>query len=88
LAPGGEWLIWDALVPARAAGADNSFLINLHTKLPKETIDYGYSVLRLDFARDTAYYRGLAERAGFQVAGSELIGQNRKAFFLRLRKGE
>lgn len=88
LAPGGEWLIWDASIPARAASGDNTFLINLHTRLPKETIDYGYSVLRLDVERDPAYYRSLAEQAGFKVESSELIGRNRKAFFLRLHKPE
>jgi len=88
LAPGGEWLIWDASIPARSASGDNSFLINLHTKLPKETIDYGYSVLRLDMERDTSYYRGLAEQAGFRVLNSELLGRNRKAFFMRLQKPE
>lgn len=88
LAPGGEWLIWDASIPVRAAGEDNSFLINLHTRLPKETIDYGYSVLRLDFKRDPAYYRALAEQAGFQVANVELLGRNQKAFFMRLHKPE
>jgi ubiquinone/menaquinone biosynthesis C-methylase UbiE len=88
LAPGGEWLIWDALIPPRSAEGDNTFLINLHTKLPKETIDYGYSVLRLEVQRDTGYYRSLAEQAGFQVANVELLGRNRKAFFMRLHKPE
>ncbi|HKE26804.1 MAG TPA: class I SAM-dependent methyltransferase [Bryobacteraceae bacterium] len=88
LAPGGEWLIWDASIPARAAGEDHSFLINLHTRLPKETIDYGYSVQRLDFNRDPAYYRALAEQAGFQIATVEILGRNQKAFFMRLHKPE
>ncbi len=87
LGSGGEWLIWDASIPARSATTtDRTFLINLHTKLPKETIDYGYSVLRLDLARDPAYYRGLAEQAGFQVAKLELLGRNKEAFFMDLRK--
>jgi len=88
LSPGGEWLIWDASIPARSGQGDDSFLINLHTKLPKEVIDYGYSVRRLDMQRDPGYYRALAEQAGFHVAGVELPGPNRKAFFMRLRKPE
>ncbi len=88
LSPGGEWLIWDASIPARSTSGDNSFLINLHTVLPKGTIDYGYSVLRLDMERDPAYYRGLAEKAGFQVANVEPPGPNRKSFFMRLKKPE
>ena len=86
LEPGGEWLIWDASIPPRSTGTDQTFLINLHTILPKETIDYGYSVLRVDLARDPAYYRALAGQAGFQVAKLELLGRNRKAFFMGLRK--
>ena len=86
LQPGGEWLIWDASIPARSATDPKNFLINLRTRLPMETIDYGYSVLWLDRARDTAYYRGLAEQAGFQVVNVELVGRNKKAFLMDLRK--
>jgi ubiquinone/menaquinone biosynthesis C-methylase UbiE len=86
LEPGGEWLIWDASIPPRSTSADRTFLINLHTVLSKETIDYGYSVLRLDLARDPVYYRALAEQTGFQVEKLELLGRNRKAFFMDLRK--
>jgi len=86
LAPGGEWLIWDSPITALTDGAGKEFTVHLHTKLPKEAIDYGYSVLRLDVERDVAYYRVLAEKAGFRVAGVEPIGQNKKAFFMRLRK--
>ena len=88
LAPGGQWLIWDASIPVRSAGADNTFLIHLHTKLPKESINYGYSVQRLDVERDATYYRALAEQAGFRVASIEVLGRNRKAFFMRLQKPE
>ena len=86
LAPGGEWLIWDASIPARSATVDNNFLVNLHTKLPKETIDFGYSVQRLDVQRDADYYRALAEQAGFQVGNVELAGRDRKLFFMNLHK--
>jgi ubiquinone/menaquinone biosynthesis C-methylase UbiE len=86
LAPGGEWLIWDSPIPARVAGEDDTFTIHLHTKLPKEAIDYGYSVKRLEVDRSTAYYRMLAEKAGFQFVSSEPIGQKQRAFLMRLRK--
>ena len=86
LSPGGEWLIWDATIPLRAAAGDNTFTIHLHTKLPKETIDYGYSVMRLDVERNTEYYGRLAEQTGFKVAKTEVLGQNRKAFFMHLKK--
>jgi|SRR5579872_4172898 len=88
LAPGGDWLIWDASIPARSAGSDKEFLINLHTRLPKETIDYGYSVLRLDVERNPGYYRALAEQAGFRITTLDLPGRNRQAFFMRVHKPE
>lgn len=88
LAPGGEWLIWDASIPALSAGGDKTFLINLHTRLPKETIDYGYSVLRFDMERDSSYYRALAEDAGFRVVNTQVLGHNQRAFFMRLQKPE
>src|SRR5689334_18815829 len=53
MTPGGQLLIWDASIPVREATGDNSFTIHLHTKLPNDTIDYGYSVLRLDVRRDS-----------------------------------
>lgn len=87
LEPGGEWLIWDASIPTASGASDkNEFTIYLHTVLPKEAIDYGYSVLRLNVTRDPAYYRVLAEQAGFQVAKVEVLGRNKKAFFMDLRK--
>ncbi|HEY1340156.1 MAG TPA: class I SAM-dependent methyltransferase [Bryobacteraceae bacterium] len=86
LQPGGRWLIWDAPIPAASATESREFLINLHTRLPKETIDYGYSVLRHDLACDAAYYRGLAEQAGFRVVDAEAIGQNKRALYMELSK--
>lgn len=82
--PGGKFLIWDASLPA--GDGKSEFTIHLRTKLPKETIEYGYSALLADFARDADYYRGLAEKAGFRVETTRPLGQNRKAFFLELRK--
>jgi ubiquinone/menaquinone biosynthesis C-methylase UbiE len=86
LKPGGKVLIWDASIPAAPTAEKREFTIHLHTKLPKDTIDYGYSVLRMDFARDVDYYRALAEKAGFRVESTATLGQNRKAFSLQLRK--
>ena len=85
LQPGGRWLIWDASIPP-ASSAESDFLINLHTRLPKETIDYGYSVHRHERSWDADYYRALAEQAGFQVVGSEPLGQHKQAFYMELRK--
>jgi len=86
LKPGGKWLIWDASMPAAPPDGKREFTIHLNTKLPKETIQYGYSVLMADFARDADYYRALAQKAGFRVESTKPIGQNRRAFFMELRK--
>jgi ubiquinone/menaquinone biosynthesis C-methylase UbiE len=85
LQPGGKWLIWDAAIPARSGSIDPQFLINLHTKLPKETIDFGYSAHFPERSQDPAYYRGLAEQAGFRVTRVEELGRG-KIVFLELRK--
>jgi len=88
LKPGGKWLIWDASMPATPPDGKPEFTIHLSTKLPKETIQYGYSVRTADFALDADYYRALAEKAGFRVESTKPIGQNRRAFFMELRKAQ
>jgi hypothetical protein len=43
------------------------FAIYLRTKLPSETIDYGYSVARKDRDLNPSYYVALAKDCGFEV---------------------
>ena len=86
LQSGGRWLIWDASIPARPVTPSRRFMIDLHTKLPKETIDYGYSILWPERPMDVGYYRALAEQAGFQVAELETHGGDQKTLYMELRK--
>jgi ubiquinone/menaquinone biosynthesis C-methylase UbiE len=86
LKPGGTWLIWDSVIPAADAGSkDQSFLAQLRTHLPNETIEYGYSVLRQDRTLDVKHYSGLARGAGFQVLEVKNAGEG-KSFSMVLRK--
>ena len=85
--PGGRMLIWDAVVPAASDGADGKrFDVYLRTKLPSETIEYGYSIARYERVLDPAYYTALAKDCGFEVV--KLTEQNspRRTFFLELRR--
>jgi hypothetical protein len=58
LEPGGKWLLWDASMPAAPAAEKREFTICLRPRQPKETIEYGYSVVLADHALDLDYYRG------------------------------
>lgn len=87
LRTGGRWLIWDAVVPAASDGPDGKrFTIYLRTKLPSETIDYGYSIDRYDRDLDSSYYVALAKDCGFEVVTLNKQDCPRKTFFLELRR--
>jgi len=87
LKPGGRWLIWDAVVPAASDAPDGKrFTIYLHTRLPSETIDYGYSIARYDRDLDTPYYLALAKDCGFEVVTLNEQKSPRRTFFLELRR--
>jgi SAM-dependent methyltransferase len=87
LQPGGCWLIWDAVVPAASDEPEGKrFTIYLRTKLPSETIDYGYSIARYDRVLDPSYYVALAKDCGFEVIALKEQNLPRKTFFLELRR--
>jgi SAM-dependent methyltransferase len=87
LQPGGRWLIWDAVVPAASdEPGGKRFTIYLRTKLPSETIDYGYSIARYDRVLDPPYYIALAKDCGFEVAALKEQDSPRKTFLLELRR--
>ena len=87
LRTGGRWLIWDAVVPAASEGSGGKrFTIYLRTKLPSETIDYGYSIARYDRDLDPSYYVALAKDCGFEVVTLSEQNSPRKTFFLELRR--
>src|SRR5216110_1204514 len=83
LQTGGRWLIWDAVVPAASDEWDGKrFTVYLRTKLPSETIDYGYSIARSDRVVDPSYYVALAKDCGFEVVTLTEQNSPRKTFFL------
>jgi SAM-dependent methyltransferase len=87
LQPGGRWLIWDAVVPPASDGPEGKrFTIYLRTKLPAETVDYGYSIARYDRVLDPSYYVALAKDCGFEVVALKEQDSPRKTFFLELRR--
>ncbi len=83
LAPGGRFLIWDAVIPARTDPAKELVVFPMRINLPHETVTTGYGTPWQDTARDTAYYVDLAAKAGFKVAARQESAHN---FYLELRK--
>jgi SAM-dependent methyltransferase len=84
---GGRWLIWDAVVPAVSdEPGGKRFTVYLQTKLPSETIEYGYSIARYDRVLDPSYYIALAKNCGFEVVALKEQSSPRRTFFLELRR--
>jgi SAM-dependent methyltransferase len=70
LAPGGRWLIWDAVIP-RALEPDTRgpiFRFNFH--LPGKLVQTGYGCFWPDRQVDLNHYTRLARQAGFEIAGA------------------
>jgi ubiquinone/menaquinone biosynthesis C-methylase UbiE len=87
LQTGGRWLIWDAVVPTVSDEPEGKrFTIYLRTKLPSETVEYGYSIARYDRILDPSYYAALAKDCGFEVVTLKEQGSPTKTFFLELRR--
>lgn len=87
LKSGAVWSIWDTVVPAKADGVGGKRLdVYLSTKLPQETIEYGYSIDRYAQKIDAAYYVGLAKECGFQVVRLKEDPGPRHTFFLELKR--
>jgi ubiquinone/menaquinone biosynthesis C-methylase UbiE len=83
LAPGGRFLIWDAVIPARTDPAKHDVVFPMRIKLPDETVNTGYGAYWPETARDPAYYIEMATKAGFKVAARQETG---RTFYLELRK--
>jgi ubiquinone/menaquinone biosynthesis C-methylase UbiE len=87
LKAGGHCLIWDAVVPAASdEPSGKRFTIYLRTKLPSETIEYGYSIARYDRELNPTYYMELAKECGFKVVTLEEQKSPRRTFFLELMR--
>ncbi len=83
LAPGGRFLVWDAVIPARTAPDKLIAMFPMRIKLPSKTVTTGYGTPWQDAARDAAYYAAMAAEAGFKVAARQERG---RTFYLDLRK--
>jgi ubiquinone/menaquinone biosynthesis C-methylase UbiE len=83
LAPGGRFLIWDAIIPARTDPSKEIVVFPMRIKLPNKTVTTGYGAKWPDTARDAAYYVEIAIKAGFKVAARQESARN---FYLELRK--
>jgi len=83
LEPGGQFLIWDVVVPRKSGSEEERVLFPISVKLPEESITTGYGVRRRDVELNAGYYTGLAEDVGFSVTTKEESGQS---FFIKLSK--
>jgi ubiquinone/menaquinone biosynthesis C-methylase UbiE len=70
LAPGGRFLVWDAVLGPRPEGKQIA-VIPVAVKVAGENIDAGYSRRWPDEVHDLDHYRKLAEAAGFIVADQD-----------------
>jgi ribosomal protein S18 acetylase RimI-like enzyme/ubiquinone/menaquinone biosynthesis C-methylase UbiE len=86
LAPGGRFLIWDAIVPPRTNDKKDIAIFPVTVELPDgKTISNNYGVRWPSEGRDAAYYQQLAEAAGFEVLSQRVVGEH---VFMDLQKPE
>jgi SAM-dependent methyltransferase len=83
LAPGGKFLVWDVLYPARHDTTKDIALVPLTVKLPDREINTVYGGAWPDEGRELSHYVTLAEKTGFEIATTEVNG---RVFFLELGK--
>ncbi|MDD5264162.1 MAG: bifunctional GNAT family N-acetyltransferase/class I SAM-dependent methyltransferase [Candidatus Bipolaricaulis sp.] len=84
LAPGGRFLIWDAVIPPRGGNKKDAVIFPMTIDLPTGTVvSTGYGVRWPDEGRDAAYYQRLAEAVGFDVVSACATG---KHFAMELKK--
>jgi ribosomal protein S18 acetylase RimI-like enzyme/ubiquinone/menaquinone biosynthesis C-methylase UbiE len=84
LAPGGRFLIWDAILPPREDDTKDIAIFPVTVTLPGErTISNNYGVHWPSKGRDAAYYQQLAEAAGFEVLSQRVAGEH---VFMDLQK--
>jgi len=80
LKDGGRFLIWDSRIP-KSFEDKRFFVLPLEILLPNEKVQATYGV-KLD-NQDVPYFKGLASRLGFEVAGE---WEKEEVFFLELKK--
>ena len=83
LAPGGRFLIWDAIFPQRVSEEQDVAVFSLNVRLEGEEIDAGYGMLWPEGGRGMSHFVELVGSAGFKVVLQKEEGQR---IFLELKK--
>ena len=83
LKPGGEFLIWDGILPSSPNNPKEFAAFRLRINLPEVQIETGYGARWPTITKDAEYYVSLAEQAGFDLVESD---HQNIIFRLRLRK--
>jgi ubiquinone/menaquinone biosynthesis C-methylase UbiE/GNAT superfamily N-acetyltransferase len=84
LAPGGRFLIWDAVMPPRTDETKDIAVFPISVELPEgRTISNNYGVRWPSEGRDAEYYKQLAKASRFEVVSQRVPERH---IFLELRK--
>jgi ubiquinone/menaquinone biosynthesis C-methylase UbiE len=84
LVPGGRFLIWDAIMPARSDETKDIAVFPISVELPGgKEVSTRYGVRWPTEGRDAAYYKQLAKASGFEVVSQRVPERH---IFLELRK--
>lgn len=83
LAPGGQLLIWDAVLPKLADQRKKYALIPIFFKLPNKEIDAAYGTYLVPGGQGLAHFKELAAKTGFAVVSEKF---DQEWFFLELSK--
>jgi ubiquinone/menaquinone biosynthesis C-methylase UbiE len=81
--PGGQLLIWDAIIPEHHDKTKELFVVYLQINLPDEAIRTGYGVSLKDRTLSLEAVAGLASETGFSLVEQEVHDQ---VFRLHLKK--
>lgn len=79
----GRFLIWDVHLPERAQKDQDIFTIPLVIQIPGKQVKTRYGSQWPIEAHDSAYYKRLSKKAGFQIVSERVEGS---VLFLELRK--
>ncbi len=82
LKDGGEFVLWDVVIPKRGDNAKEMFVVELEIKILNKIIKTGYGTL-WNKEQDLSYYSSLAKSIGFQLLEQEI---NNEIFNIRFKK--
>ena len=85
LLPGGQFLIWDGVIPTRLETDQEIVAFSLTVRLPDREIKTGYGTRWPDEEKNLAYYLDIATAAGFEVVRQEIQDT---LFYVELRKSQ